>query len=87
MKSLPSSVLCLLILLLACAAALAAETTWTNAAGQSVTGNWSTGELVRIETPDQYAEALADPQPGATYEVADWLYDTHNLSAESGGDE
>lgn len=79
--------LTVLLLSLACAA-LAGETIWINAQGQTVVGNWAAGEIIEVTTAEQYADALADPQPGATYRVAPWLYDSRNLAAESGaGDE
>lgn len=62
------------------------STTWSNAQGQKVTGNWSSGEIVEIKTVEEYHWHLEHYDPSKHYDVAPWLYDSKNLVRESGGD-
>lgn len=81
------ALLTVLSLLLIAGLVCAAETRYTNGLGQQVRGNWTSGHIVEITTVEQYYDAVKNPDPAATYQVAPWLYDPANLTAESGGDE
>jgi len=62
----------------------ASTTTWTNAQGVEVRGNWSTSNIIEIETVEDYYWHKDNYDPSAHYRVAPWLYDPFNLSRESG---
>jgi hypothetical protein len=62
----------------------ASETTWVNEQGTEVRGNWSTSNIIEIETVEEYYWHKDNYDPSAHYRVAPWLYDPFNLSRESG---
>jgi hypothetical protein len=62
-------------------------TTWVDEQGIEVRGNWTAGEIIEVETVEDYYWHNDHYDPSANYQVAPWLYDPFNLSRESGGDE
>lgn len=60
------------------------STTWTNEQGVEVKGNWSTGNIVEINTVEEYYWHKDNYDPSVHYRIAPWLYDPFNLSRESG---
>ena len=63
------------------------DTVYVNENGETVRGNWSSGEIIEVKTEAEYDWHLNHFDPSAHYEVAPWLYDAKNLAGESGDDE
>lgn len=60
------------------------STTWTNEQGVEVRGNWSTSNIIEINTVEEYYWHKDNYDPSVHYRIAPWLYDPFNLSRESG---
>lgn len=82
LKSLSLLSLLLLIILTLAVPALAGETTWTNDAGEAVTGNWSTAEVVEVTTPDALEVAVSDTSGSKQYVVDPGNYTGYLLNTD-----